>query len=113
MELSSISLTMANQMAKVPASTILDQFVENTWRTSTLKAMPGDTEYGDTGTTIAQQLEAAIAKKAELQAAVERSETASEWLQQATEAEVSTYVDNWLLNGELGALKSIPVNQPR
>jgi hypothetical protein len=106
--LAGISLGMANQMASVPAPNLLDQLVENAWRRSTLKAMSGETEYGDSGTTVSQQLERVEAKRSELQAVVKESQRVGEWLQQASEAEAVSYADTFLLRGELEAMKMIP-----
>ena len=105
--LAGISLGMANQMASSPAPNLLDQLVEHEWRRSTLKAMSGETEYGDSGTTVSQQLELVEAQRSELTAAV-KGRGIGEWLQQASEAEAVSYADTFLLRGELEAMKMIP-----
>jgi hypothetical protein len=106
--LAGISLGMANQMASAPAPNLLDQLVENAWRRSTLKAMPGETEYGDSGTTVSQQLERVEVRRSELQAVVKESQRVGEWLGEASEAEAVSYADTFLLRGELEAMKMIP-----
>ena len=104
--LSGISLAMADQLARQPSPTILDLLAENAWRMDALKALPGDTDYGDTGTTVADQLAAATARRQELKAAVKPSESITAWLHDASEGEVASYVDTWILHGELEALKT-------
>ena len=108
--LAGISLGMANQMASSPAPNLLDQLVEHEWRRSTLKAMSGETEYGDSGTTVSQQLELVEAQRSELKAAAvaKESKRVAEWLEQASDAEVASYADTFLLRGELEAMKMIP-----
>jgi hypothetical protein len=105
--LAGISLGMANQMAAAPAPNLMDQMVENEWRRSTLKAMSGETEYGNSGTTVAQQLERVEAKRSEVVAVVGALSRIGDWLPRASEAEVASYADTFLLRGELEAMKMI------
>ncbi len=107
--LAGISLGMLNQMAAVPGHGLFDQLFENGWRRSTLTAMPGETEYGDSGTTVSQQLELVEAHLSELKAAAvaRESQRVAEWLEQASDAEVASYVDTFLIQGELEAIKMI------
>ncbi len=108
--LAGISLGMLNQVAAAPAPDFVDQLFENAYRRMTLKAMPGETEYGDSGTTVSQQLELVEAHLSELKAAAvaRESQRVAEWLEQASDAEVASYVDTWLSRGELEAIKMIP-----
>jgi hypothetical protein len=110
--LAGISLGMLNHMAAVSGHRLFDQLFENAWRRSTLTAMPGETEYGDSGTTVSQQLELVEAQRSELKAAAvaKQSKRVAEWLEQASQAEVASYVATCLNRGELEAIKMIPAD---
>ena len=105
--LAGISLGMLNQMAAAPRHGLFDHLFENAWRRSTLSAMPGETEYGDSGTTVSQQLERVEAKRSEVVAVVGALSRIGDWLPRASEAEVASYADTFLLRGELEAMKMI------
>ena len=103
LELSGISLAMANHFAEATLPTHLDEIAQHWFRQTTLEAMPGDTEYGNTGTTVAYQLAQTKASRAEL---MNRLEQSKGW-EGATDAEISSYLDTFLLHGELEAMKAL------
>lgn len=100
----SLGLGASEHFRATDDRTLINDLVTMTLQKSMLAELPDDMEYGTTGQTIGQRRLAVNQQREEMQTFLKQGERLDGLREQATDAQIAGYTDQFLLHGEKAAM---------
>lgn len=102
-ELAGLGMATVAHTAGGSSKSLIDELVGVAVEKAVLLELQGDTEFGTTGRTVAQQLEDLDQRRTRMSEFLEQSTASESIFNDASDAQVAEYTDRFLLHGERSA----------
>ena len=103
LEIAGLGMAVATQATDSSSRSVLEELIAATVEKDVLLELPGDTDFGNTGKSVSQQMEDLEQRRRGMQEFLKQSEVAGSILHNASDAVNAEYTDRFLLHGERAA----------
>lgn len=102
-EMAGLGATVAEHLRLADSTLPLDDLINMGMLQEMLKALPPDTEYGDSGKTVEDRISEMVMERAGLKGILNDGNALDAFMENLTDAQVSEFTDKVILHGERAA----------